>query len=440
MWLEILSNRVAFKKISKYLGISQSVSLELSLMLLANFINNGINFVANIIIARKFGYEVFGLFSIAVNIALTTLTFSEFGMNLTMVRLYKLHAEDSHKSQAVLLWNFYFKCVVFAIILLIAAIFSKSFSIMQIRSPGKSALIAFALITGGILGFWSYLKAFFQSLNLLKNIAYMTFLYAILRLVFLIYFVIFSLSVNAEVIFLGTYFIPVILSLAFATYKHLRRLDFKGVNKKELTHIGKEVINYSKWVAISSVFFALIQRSMVFIAALHSDIKKVSLLSAGLVFTMVFSLINDSARQVLFPKIAQLSLSGIISYKKKIFKIMPIYFLFSALLIATLSVFMVFSLGGKYHESLFIFWISGSGVALATGIGFYTMLVHTLQKPYIDAYINIGRLILMVFLGSILAKAYSIIGIVFAYAITIVFGEVLMGVLISRYIKRENHL
>jgi len=52
--------------------------------MIANAVNNATIFATNIIIARMYGQDFFGVFSIAVNIALLTLSVSEFGMNYSM--------------------------------------------------------------------------------------------------------------------------------------------------------------------------------------------------------------------------------------------------------------------------------------------------------------------------------------------------------------------
>src|SRR5271169_4806697 len=160
MRLETLTSRI-FPLNLKGLGISQRTSIDFSLIFFANIINNATNFIANILVARTFGHEIFGLFSIAANIALTTLTLSEFGMNLTMVRLYKHHEEDPIKSKAILLWNLYFKFSVFIFLIMCAVICSQWLSALLMKRHDKFYLIAIALVTGGLLGFWSYFKALF---------------------------------------------------------------------------------------------------------------------------------------------------------------------------------------------------------------------------------------------------------------------------------------
>lgn len=437
MWLDSVSSRLPFLKQGRYFGISQSTSLNFSLIFLANVVNNGTNFIANIIIARMFGHEVFGLFSIAVNIALTTLTLSEFGMNLTMVRLYKLHDDNPARAKAIILWNYYFKWSMLLLLTVIAILLSRTLSDALMKRHDKALLVAMALIGGGVLGLWSYLKAFFQSKNLFNKIASLTFFYAFLRLIFLAVFVGFSLNPVTELIFSGVYLIPVFLTLLLGFYLINGTLNSAYIVKKDLFEAGKEIISYSKWVAISAIAYSLFQRVIIFMAATYTDMTQVALVSAGFVFTGIISLINDSARQVLFPKIAQLKLTDLLDYKKRIYKITPLYFIISIMLIGILSIVMIYTLGSKYQESLPIFWISGMGMLITTGIGFYTISIHTLQKPHIEAYINVGRLLILLIVLFLL-KTYGIMSMVWAYSIIIVLGEIIMSFYISYYVKRYS--
>lgn len=54
------------------------------------------------------------------------------------------------------------------------------------------------------------------------------------------------------------------------------------------------------------------------------------------------------------------------------------------------------------------------------------MLVQTIMKPEIDAYTNIGRVIVSSLLTFFLAPALGAIGGAFGYALPIVFGEIFM--------------
>lgn len=435
MWLRTLSNRLRFlNKINHYFRVSRSTSLDFSLIMISNVVNNGTNFVASIIIARMFGHEIFGLFSIAANVANTVSYFPELGTNLTMVRLYKLHENDVRKSQAVLLWSLYFKCIMFAIIVLIGVIFCKTFSNILIHREDKAFLIAIALICGGTFGFFGYLKAFFQAFNLFKNIAYVTFIYAFLRMIFLILSFLFFQSV--EVLFLSIYLIPMFFLLIIGFYMQRNRLQFSAVTIKQLLNAGKNIMEYSKWVGVSAVAFILIEKSMFFITTLYTDIKQVSFLSAGLVFTAIFSLTNDSIRQILFPKVAQLEMSKLKEYKNRIAKGIPLYFFGCLFIIAILSILINICLGEKYKESLSIFWISSIGIAFTSGLGFYNILFHTLMKPKLDTFTNVGTLIVSIIINLLIVRKYGVIGVVSTYAAVLSCGEIVKSVLLSKCLNK----
>lgn len=438
MWLETLSSRLPFLKLDR-IGISRRTSVEFSLILIANAVNNGTNFVANIIVARFFGHEVFGLFSVAVNIAFTTLTFSEFGMNLTMVRLYKLHEGDPRRANAVLLWNFCFKLAVVVLLSLLALTLSRPLSEWLTKRPDTSLLMAGALITGGILGLWSYIRAFFQSVDLIRKMAYVTFAFAALRLLFLAVFAGLLSMHDAQVLFLGIYLMPAALLVLFVFHGLIGRLRISKVGAGAMRDVSREIIHYSKWVAISGVSYVLTQKSMVFLVAAYADMKQVALLAAGLLFSGIFSLMNDSVRQILFPKVAQLDRGKIREYRQNLSRTVPAYFLLSLFVIAALSFFMYFSLGENYRASLPVFWITGAGMALVTGIGFYTIIIHTIRMPHIEAFVNVGRLLLVVVAGLLVVERYGVMGVALAFTVTVVAGELLVAVIVSRYVRRERH-
>jgi O-antigen/teichoic acid export membrane protein len=422
----------AFRLI-EFFGISKTFSSNVGYIFLANLLNNLTIFIANIIIARKFGHEVFGLFSVAVNIALTTLMISEFGMNLTMIRFYKLHIDDYEKRNAVLFWNLYFKTAVFGGLLLIALLFSNLISRFLIQDKNQTLLIGIALLSGGVLGFWSYFKAYFQATNRFKVIAVTTLIYAILRLVFLGFFILKPLEHFEELLFLGVYIFPLFFVLFFTVGIFRREFLLKRPDKNKLQSIGKETFRYSKWVAISGITYVLIQKNMVFIVTAFGGLKQVSILSAALIFTAAFSLINDSVVQVLFPRMVELTGAEISRYRIKMLRVIPFVFIGLVVLMAVLSLVMIVALGEKYRASLAIFWIMGIGTALSITVGFYNIFLHTLRKPEFQAYVNISMLVLFSIACVFLIQKFGLVAVAIAYSITLLFGETIKALLVEKH-------
>ena len=64
-------------------------------------------------------------------------------------------------------------------------------------------------------------------------------------------------------------------------------------------------------------------------------------------------------------------------------------------------------LGQSYKGALPFFWITGTGMALVSGIGYYTIMIHTIQLPHIEAIVNVARLLVMVVLGPVMTGMFG---------------------------------
>jgi len=418
-------------------GVSQLFFNNVACIMTANAVNNATIFVANIIIARRYGQESFGLFSLAVNIALLTLTISEFGMNYSMIRLYKKHIDDPAKSRAVLLANLYFKILVLFFLLVLGVLGGRLVAAVFMHDAGHWVLAAVALVSGGIIGLWSFTRAYFQVVSRFQAIAGQTIIYALLRMVLLGGLFLWPGLASEEVLLLAVYIFPLGLILWWGIYQVKKSVASFSIAPKELWASGVECLNYSWWVALTGISFVLIQQSMVFIVSIVGGIKQVALLSAGLVFTAVFSLINDAICQVLYAKVAGLTHDRIGEYKRRLLRLAPIFFIGTLLIIAALSAVMFLFLGEKYANSLPVFWITGLGTAVTAFIGYYSMVMHTIQRPQIGAYVNMITLVCFCVSGVLLMKYVSLLAVVAAYVVALAAGEVMKSMLVNRAMARQ---
>lgn len=426
---------ICLLRLTRRFGIPASFTTNVSLVVGANAFSKGLNLIISLIIAKTFSQDLFGLFSIAVTIFMTTSTFSDLGTKTTMVRLYKHHEGNSRRSNAVLLWVFYCKCSILAFAIFLAVFLCGPLSKLLTHEPNKSLLVSIAIVGGGLFGYWQYITAFLQSFNLFKAIAILTSIFAFLRLFCVSVGSVLLLPSSVELLFAEVHIFPLLISLVIGFYVIKDKMHFRGSTWEGLLETGKEILNYTKWVAVSAISFILIQRSLVFIVAALTDLKQVSLLSVGFLFTRIFGLIDDSIRQVLFPKVSELRSGQIDVYKKKIMKIIPLYFLSALVLILVLSVFIYLFLGEKYQESVPIFVVAGSGIAFTSGIALYSILFHTIMKPRPDAFVNVGTLFFAILANFLFVKNYSVIAAVSAYSIILVSGEVVKALILSRYLQ-----
>lgn len=424
-----------YSKATRYFGVSEKLSSDFGLIILANAINNLTTFTANIAIARYLGQEVFGLFSVAVTVAMTTLTVSEFGMNITMVRLYGLHREDKERSKAVLVCNLCFKIMVLAFLAAVAVALGDIISMYLTKSSEYAWLVGLAILSGGILSFWTYIKALLQALDRFKQIARLTMVYAILRVVLLSAFGLSQTLHTPEALILSVYLLPIaaVCARAYPTLKAAIALPCTPFST--VIDTLWESLSYSKWVAGSGITFLFLQQSMTFITAAFGDLRQVALLNAGLVFTAVFALLNDAVQQMILPKVSAMSIDGLLSYKRKIMKFLPPFVVLSLLAITLLSVLMSVLLGDRYSESLPIFLVTSLGAAATTAIGFHSILVHSIRLPSISLYINLFTLLAFVPLGSILMVKAGLFYMTIWHAISVVIGEAIKVIIINRYAR-----
>lgn len=157
--------------------------------------------------------------------------------------------------------------------------------------------------------------------------------------------------------------------------------------------------------------------------------------SAGITFTMAFSTLNMAVRTVLFPQVTALeSCQEMNSYLYRIRKIASYYFVLAAVGIAALGSLQWLILGAEYRAALpclphhcvhtFVDHLSGVGHNAGT---------YNEMKPQIDAWVNVGRLGLMVMLAFMLIPSFHALGAAVAYAVPVLVGEIWM----FQYVKRS---
>ena len=85
-----------------------------------------------------------------------------------------------------------------------------------------------------------------------------------------------------------------------------------------------------------------------------------------------------------------------------------------------------------------MFLITSSSLTLMVFLGLVSMLVHTLMRPQIDAYTNIGRLISSSLLVYLLAPSMGAIGGALSYALPLILGEVIMVLYVRKLVYERG--
>lgn len=421
------------------LSLSRRQIVPIASVTIATATNNLVGFIVNIVAARKLGAEEFGVFSLAFSVATLTGTIGDFGLNLTMVRLFNKYRAKTEKQELVLASTLSFKLLLF----LILAIVCLPLGNLLARGLGigmeNSELFAIALITGGILFFWTYLQSFLQSHRSFRQLTRYILAYAGLRVACLI--VAYNLFPKSPLIWLvATYTIPVAILILFGVLpKAYKLIPITFRQPRENFSILAEALHYSKWVALSSIAYASLLNVLRFILAVRASTAEVGIFSAGITFTMAFSMLNQAMRAVLFPQVTAFEGPGQMKgYLKRLKQLAPYYFVLAILGIGALGVFQWFVLGAEYRAALPVFLITVSVLSLTLFLGLGTMLVHTMMKPQIDAWVNIGRLGIMIAMAFLLIPYFQALGAAIAYAVPLLIGEIWMFRYVLKNTKRPK--
>jgi O-antigen/teichoic acid export membrane protein len=197
----------------------------------------------------------------------------------------------------------------------------------------------------------------------------------------------------------------------------------------------KEAVAYSKWVALSGIAYIAMPYLARFILAVRASVEEVGIFSAGMTFTVAFSTLNTAVRAVIFPQVTALEgREEIRRYLGRLARIAPYYTVLAVLGIACLGSLQWAVLGEEYRTALPVFLVTAGAFAAVVFLGLGTMLVHTMMRPQVDAWVNVVRLGLMVLLASILVPSFHALGAAAAYVVPVLIGEVWM----FRYVEQKS--
>lgn len=409
------------------LSLSRELVVPATSLTGATLANSLMGFVVNVIAARTLGAEGFGVFSLAFSVATMTGTIGDYGFNLTVIRLFNKYQREPETQNMVLGVALAFKSLLFAFLAITSLHLGGFLALSLGTGIIESELFSIALITGGLLFFWTYLQSYLQSYRSFGQLAAYIFGYAALRAVCLGLALAFFPK-NPQAWILATYTIPVAVLIIWGLIPRRMNAMCIALRKPNVGfEILKEMLDYSKWVALSTIAYAAMPYMARFILAMYSSVAEVGIFSAGMTFTMAFTTLNTAMRAIVFPQVTAFEGKEQINrYIARLKTIAPYYSVAAIAGIIVLGFMQWVVLGGEYRDALPVFLVTGGAFAVVLFLGLGTMLVHTMMKPEIDAWTNVGRLCLMIILSLLLVPTYGSLGESVAYVVPLLIGEILM--------------
>ncbi len=405
--------------------ISQQTQKNSIIILSGNIFKVLGGFFSTTLLAQKLGPEVFGRFSIFLSIFLIVTAISDFGINISFVRLF-----TQKKSQDELEADMFLKNVFLIRLLISACFFIFTIFFFRFLSPlftnetvPVSIIImgSFLIISESLLSFFLSIEQAFQKFNYYTLVGSIP---IILRLILLLIFY------NANTLNIFTAFGSfVISSLLVVTYLFFSKKYYViSLQMKLLTHSMKEIFSWSKWLfihTIANVFF--VKLDILFLGYFRVKEFFIGQYALANTFASAITIVQNSFLTFLLPKVSDFkSVGQVTSYKKKSLKFILYLFPFIIVFIVSGKYFIEMFYGAGYSDSSTIFLILSSATALSLLATPISVLAFSLNKPHLLVIDNVAGMILISASAIFLVPFSGIYGAAYATLISRFGAELLI--------------
>lgn len=362
-------------------------------LLAANVANNAVSFALTVAAARLLGPEEFGRFALAVTLTSVLAMITAMGQNLTLVRLQAVEAPADRPVivRVVLTWQFFVMAVLTALLPALVPVVQRLLPVLA----GATALTAAGLWSAGLLTFWNVFRALDQARGDFGAFSSQTVAYAVMRL--LAAAVVLPLTgITPLGFFLALYPIPLVLLQGYGwitRYRH-QWSEGAGAGWPARWRALRLSLNYGRWVALSGLLYALLFRLPQMFLSREAGAAETGRYSAALTFLAVFSLLNDTVRTLLLPRVTALASEESRSrFRRALRRKAPLVFGGLLAVLAAIAAVQWLLLGPAYRASLPLLLILGTVMATTLYLGLLNMMVHAYGVPSLDAGVNVTRVV-----------------------------------------------
>ena len=401
-------------------------------ILVAGAVINLVAFLMTVLAARELGPRDFGQLGIMLAVMMFASTILDCGTSVSVVRSYQLdQARRQSLMRVVLSWKWVLAILVTAVAWPLAGPGSRLFFGGAGASAGE---FAWTMAGAGLMAIWVSVRALFQAREEFVALSVVSYLYAFARIVALATAVHLQRMAAADY-FVAIYVLPLIVLLPVASLVLMRRSRSEGDPESapggRIWPCIRELLQYGRWVALSAVSYAFLWRLPQFRLSHAGEQSELGYYTAGLTFIAIFSLLNDSARTVILPRVAAMRGGADRQrFRGDIRRWVAWYYLAMVLLVAVLVSVQVLVLGQQYRLGVPIFLVMSLGTVLTIHAGLLNSLIHSHGVPHLDAAANVLRVLV---LGALLLlvppKGLQVAA---AFAAVVAAGEWALAVIVRR--------
>lgn len=273
------------------------------------FLSKILSYVYRIVIAREFGPDIYGVFSLAIMVVGWFMVFSSLGLKEGLLRYIPLFRGKKEKEKIKFVFRFVFKISLVSGIFFGAVLFFLS-DFISIKIFHNSSLAIFLKFFSLAIPFSVLANPLISSLRAYEKISWHTFisniLYNAVRVFFLILLLFFGLGIKSIFFsYVSGFFMLFLASYVVCKHK-IKELFFKSRLKQRVKRaISKELIFYSIPLIFFSLMLTLFSWVDLFLIGYFKSSFEVGLYNAAVPIAMLLGIIPGLFVQLFFPLITK---------------------------------------------------------------------------------------------------------------------------------------
>ncbi|MCF6158965.1 MAG: hypothetical protein E3K32_10425 [wastewater metagenome] len=394
--------------ISNIIDIVKSQLIQhLSLVFIGNIFGAGMGFLAVLIVSRELTVNDFGLFNMAISVILITSRLSSLGMDTTMIKFTSSYLVMKKKAEA----NYVFRTIFLARIIISSLIAAVLFSTADALSTkifhqsNLTSLLKLAAFGGLIISILNNFKSVLHAYQLFrKSVILQLFVdFSKLCVVVLLTFYLKMSAFTAVAIFA---FMPLLgITLGFQK-THYELFS----EKKPIKNLFRQLFSYSKWMFISNICNLTLPYVGIFMISRTLGYEATGIYGLALNLAYIFPIVIYSLYSVLLPKVSRFR--EITEFKRYIKGSLKVSFGLGIFIIPFLFFshsLIHFFFGPRYLGSVPVFNWFLLGYTVLIIITTIQVALHSINKPYIIAMVDIVSLLAMIFGCYILIPLLGVI-------------------------------
>jgi len=280
------------------------------LVFLGVILSKVFTYVYRAVIARNFGPEVYGLFSISLTVVGWFVVFSTFGITTGMLKYISIYSAKGETNKAKYVFKFTSKLLLTSGIIsgILLFLLSEQISIKIFHAP---ELIIFLKLFSIAIPLNILSNMLFATMLAYKKIGWHSFIFNILqnaiKVITLILFIFLGLNINALIFsYILGLFACLLAAYLVSRYIIVEIFGEYQIAKKTKKKISKKLISFSWPFMFTGLVMLMFQWTDSFVLGVMKDTKSVGLYNAAIPIAFLIIITSELFLKLFFPLIVRL--------------------------------------------------------------------------------------------------------------------------------------